>query len=185
MVSGYPSCANPLPRGFCRFCNSALKKAEMKDADKNRQHTNQKNTPEPPPLTTAAINPADDLLYTSHRGTAIRKMGVLSMNLLEYYPEISSRYPAYITQRQMIEICGVYKSIVYKAERSGVVPFEKAVNHLLHTHRINLMDALAFKYRREYGYRRDDDYISYLKRFYASRLSRHPDVLRVSDVAEI
>ena len=112
-------------------------------------------------------------------------MGVLNMNLLEYYPEISSRYPAHITQKQMVDICGVCKSTAYKAERSGVVPYEKTVNHLLHTHKIRLIDALAFKYRREYGYRQDEGYITHLRRFYDERLKQYPDVLFVSDVVEI
>jgi hypothetical protein len=124
-------------------------------------------------------------VYTRHKGIAIRKLGVLSMNLLEYYPEISSRYPAHITQKQMIEICGVCKSTAYKAERSGAVPYEKTVNRLLHTHKIRLLDALAFKYRREYGYRQDENYISYLRRFYELQLKGYPDVLSTADVSEI
>jgi hypothetical protein len=81
------------------------------------------------------------------------------MNLLEYYPEISDCYPKHFTQQQMYKICGICKSTAYVAERYGDVPFEKEVNRLLHTHKIRLVDALAFKYRREYGYRQDDEYI--------------------------
>lgn len=112
-------------------------------------------------------------------------MGVIKMTLLDYYPEISDAYPEYVTQKQMYEICGVCKSTVYKVERSGAVPYEKTVNRLLHTHKISLLDALAFKYRREYGYRHDDEYISYLRRFYVKRLKGYPDVLHVTDIAEI
>lgn len=107
------------------------------------------------------------------------------MTLLEYYPEISSNYPEYVTQKQMYEICGVCKSTAYKAERSGAIPYEKTVNRLLHTHKISLLDALAFKYGREYGYRQADEYISCLRRFYNKRLKGYPDVLYVTDVAEI
>ncbi len=107
------------------------------------------------------------------------------MNLLEYYSDISSSYPEYITQKQMYEICGVCKSTVYDAERCGAVPYDKEVNRLVHTHKIKLLDALAFKYRREHGYRQDDEYISYLRRFYVRRLKSYPDVLTVSDVSEI
>jgi hypothetical protein len=107
------------------------------------------------------------------------------MTLLEYYPEISDCYPEFITQKQMYEICGVCKSTVYVAERCGAVPYEKEVNHLVHTHKIKLLDALAFKYRREHGYRQDDEYISYLRRFYGKRLKDFPDVLTVSDISEI
>jgi len=107
------------------------------------------------------------------------------MTLLEYYPEISGSYPEHITQKQMYEICGVCKSTVYKAELSGAVPYEKEVNRLLHTHKIKLLDALAFKYRREHGYRQDDEYISYLRRFYDKRLKSSADILTVADVAEI
>jgi hypothetical protein len=107
------------------------------------------------------------------------------MNLLEYYPEISGRYPEYITQRQMCEICGVCKSTVYKAERHGTVPYEKVVTRLVHTHKIKLMDALAFKYRREYGYRQDEDYLAYQRQFYKRQLRDYPDVLLTSDVSEI
>jgi len=107
------------------------------------------------------------------------------MNLFDYYPEISECYPEYITQKQMYEICGVCKTTVYMAERSGAVPYEKEVCRLIHTHRIKLLDALAFKYNREYGYRQDDEYISYLRRFYIKRLKRFPDVLTVKDISEI
>lgn len=107
------------------------------------------------------------------------------MTLLEYYSEISGCYPEYITQKQMYEICGVCKSTAYIAERSGAIPYIKEVNHLVHTHKIKLLDALAFKYRREYGYRQDDDYISYLRRFYDKRLKGHPGIVTVSDISEI
>ena len=107
------------------------------------------------------------------------------MNLLEYYPEISDCYPEFITQQQMYEICGVCKSTVYKAELDGIVPYEKEVNRLLHTHKIKLSDALAYKYRREYGYRHNDEYISYLRRFYEKRLKGFSDILTTSDISEI
>jgi hypothetical protein len=112
-------------------------------------------------------------------------MGVYQMNLLKYYPEISESYPEHITQKQMYEICGVSKSTIYKAERCGLLPFENEVNRLLHTHRIKLLDALAYKYNREHGYRHDDEYISYLRRFYVKRQKRFPDVLTVTDISEI
>jgi len=107
------------------------------------------------------------------------------MTLLEYYHEISEAYSEHITQQQMYEICGFSKSTAYKAENSGAIPFVKEVNHLLHTHRIKLIDALAFKYKREHGYRQDDEYISYLRRFYDKRLKGLPDILTVSDISEI
>jgi len=107
------------------------------------------------------------------------------MTLLEYYPEISNYYPEFVTQKQLYEICGVCKSTVYVAEQGGDVPYEKEVNRLIHTHKIKLLDALAFKYRREHGYRQDDEYISYLRRFYNKRLKGFPDVLTVSDISEI
>ena len=107
------------------------------------------------------------------------------MNLLEYYPEISGAYAEYVTQKQMHEICGVSKSTAYKAERRGDVPYGKETKCLVHTHKIKLLEALAFKYRREHGYRNDDDYILYLRRFYVRRLKKYPDVLAVADVAEI
>jgi len=107
------------------------------------------------------------------------------MNLLKYYPEISESYPEYITQKQMYEICGVCRSTVYEAERRGAVPYEKEVDRLIHTHRIKLLDALAFKYKREFGYRQDDDYISFMRRFYVKRLKGFPDLLTVSDISEI
>jgi hypothetical protein len=105
--------------------------------------------------------------------------------LLEYYPEISGSYPEQITQKQLYEICGVCKSTAYKAEQSGLVSYEKEVNLLLHTHKIKLLDALAYKYRCEYGYRQDDEYRSYMRRFYEKRLKSFADLLTVADVAEI
>ena len=107
------------------------------------------------------------------------------MTLLEYYPEISACYPEVITQKQMYEICGVCKSTAYMAEQRGDVPYEKEVNRLIHTHRIKLLDALAYKYKREHGYRQDDEYISYLRRFYIRQLKGFPNVLLVADVSEI
>jgi len=107
------------------------------------------------------------------------------MTLLDYYPEISSCYPEFITQKQMYEICGICKSTAYIAEQRGAVPYEKEVNHLIHTHKIKLLDALAFKYEREHGYRHDDEYLSYLRRFYDRKLKGFSDVLTVADISEI
>jgi hypothetical protein len=112
-------------------------------------------------------------------------MGVMKLTLLEYYPDISASYPEYVTQRQMCEICGISKSTAYKAERRGDIPYEKETNRLVHTHKIKLSDVLSFKYRREYGYRRDDAHISLLRRFYVGKLKWSPDLLAVSDIAEI
>ena len=106
------------------------------------------------------------------------------MTLLDYYPEISAHYPEYVTQKQVREICGISKATAHAAERRGDVPYEEATDRLLHTHKIKLLDALAFKYRREHGYRHDDEYISLLRQFYAKRLRKLPDVLTVADVAE-
>ena len=107
------------------------------------------------------------------------------MTILDYYPEISSCYPEFITQKQMYEICGVCKSTAYIAEQHGTIPYEKEANRLIHTHKIKLLDALVFKYRREHGYRHDDEYISYLRRFYNKRLKGFSDVLMVADISEI
>ncbi|MDR1541440.1 MAG: hypothetical protein LBU32_26290 [Clostridiales bacterium] len=107
------------------------------------------------------------------------------MTLLEYYPAISNAYPEYVTQQQMCAICGVCKSTVYQAEKRGEVLYEKIIVGHVHMHKIRLTDALAFKYKREYGYRDDDEYIPYLRRFYERRLKACPDVLSALDVSEI
>jgi hypothetical protein len=107
------------------------------------------------------------------------------MTLLEYYPEISGFYPEYVTQQQMCEICAVCKSTVYQAEKRGEVPYEKMVIGHVHMHKIRLADVLAFKYKRECGYRQSDEYIAYLRRFYERQLKRFPDVLSASDASEI
>jgi hypothetical protein len=107
------------------------------------------------------------------------------MTLLEYYPEISTSYPEYVTQQQMSEICGVCKSTVYQAEKRGKIPYEKLITGRVHTHKIWLMDVLAFKYKREYGYRQSNDYIAYLRRFYERLLKDFPDVLSALAVSEI
>jgi len=107
------------------------------------------------------------------------------MTLSEYYPEIRNSYPDYITQQQMCEICGVCKSTASCAEKRGEVPYEKIVTGLVHSHRIKLEDALAFKYKREYGYRSDEEYIAYLRKFYERRLKNFSDVLSISEVSII
>ena len=107
------------------------------------------------------------------------------MTLSEYYPEISSFYPEHVTQQQMCAICGVCKSTVSRAEKRGEIPFEKIITGQAHTHRIKLEDALAFKYKREYGYRSDEEYIAYLRKFYERRLKNYSDVLSISDVSKV
>jgi predicted DNA-binding transcriptional regulator AlpA len=105
------------------------------------------------------------------------------LTLLDYYPDISASYPEYVTQQQMCVICGIGKSTAYKAQKNGAVPFKKAVSRLVHTHRIRLTDVLAFKYKREYGYRSDANYASHLRQFYERRLKHFPDLLSVSDIS--
>lgn len=108
------------------------------------------------------------------------------MNLLQHYSHIADRYPAYVTQQQMCEICGISKSTAYKLERQGTIPHTKEVNRLLHTHKISLLDILAFKYEQENGYKHDDaEYIAHLRQFYENMLRLYPDVLLVKDVSSI
>ena len=45
------------------------------------------------------------------------------MELNERYADIIKRYPEYITQKQMIEICGICAKTAYNLERRGVIPY--------------------------------------------------------------
>jgi len=107
------------------------------------------------------------------------------LNLLNYYPELSEKYPKYVTQQQLCAICEISATTAHLLERARAIPYTKCVDGRLHTHSIKLEDALALKYKREYGYRADFTYIIAMTKFYEKQLVKEPDILSVRDVAKI
>jgi hypothetical protein len=71
------------------------------------------------------------------------------MKLEQYYGEHIANYPEYLTQLQVCEMCKLSKKTVYKLERSGKLPYTVEVNHLIHTHKIWIMDVLKYLYEKE------------------------------------
>jgi hypothetical protein len=107
------------------------------------------------------------------------------LNLLNYYPELSEKYPKYVTQQQLCAICGISKTTAYLLEQDGAIPYSKCVDRLLHTHSIKLEDALALKYTREHGYRKDPAYAIAMTTYYEKQLAKYPDTLSVIDIVNI
>ena len=70
------------------------------------------------------------------------------MELNERYADIIKRYPEYITQNQMIEICGVCAKTAYNLERRGVIPYTVEVNPTRRIHRIKLLDVIAYLHQK-------------------------------------
>ena len=70
------------------------------------------------------------------------------MELNERYADIIKRYPEYITQKQMIEICGVCAKTAYNLERRGVIPYTVEVTPTGRIHRIKLLDVIAYLHQK-------------------------------------
>lgn len=71
------------------------------------------------------------------------------MDLTKYYPDIVAKYPAYVTKRELCEICHICPKTAYNLEQQGEIPYTIEQNHLIRSHKIKLTDILA--YRRTYG----------------------------------
>lgn len=71
------------------------------------------------------------------------------MDLTKYYPDIIAKYPAYVTQRELCEICRICPKTAYNLEQQGEIPYTIEQNHLIRSHKIKLTDILAYLYRRE------------------------------------
>lgn len=67
------------------------------------------------------------------------------MDLTKYYPDIAAKYPAYVTQRELCEICHICPKTAYNLEQQGEIPYTIEQNHLIRSHKIKLTDILAYR----------------------------------------
>ena len=67
------------------------------------------------------------------------------MDLTKYYPDIAAKYPAYVTQRELCEICRICPKTAYNLEQQGEIPYTIEQNHLIRSHKIKLTDILAYE----------------------------------------
>ena len=81
------------------------------------------------------------------------------MDLTKYYPDIAAKYPAYVTKRELCEICHICPKTAYNLEQQGEIPYTIEQNHLIRSHKIKLTDILAYLYRRECRQEADSPYI--------------------------
>lgn len=93
------------------------------------------------------------------------------MDLTKYYPDIAAKYPAYVTQRELCEICHICPKTAYNLEQQGEIPYTIEQNHLIRSHKIKLTDILAYLYRRECRQEADSPYICAMRTFYDEHLS--------------
>ena len=93
------------------------------------------------------------------------------MDLTKYYPDIVAKYPAYVTQRELCEICRICPKTAYNLEQQGEIPYTIEQNHLIRSHKIKLTDILAYLYRRECRQEADSPYICAMRTFYDKHLS--------------
>ena len=80
------------------------------------------------------------------------------MDLTKYYPDIAAKYPAYVTKRELCEICHICPKTAYNLEQQGEIPYTIEQNHLIRSHKIKLTDILAYLYRRECRQEADSPY---------------------------
>jgi len=107
------------------------------------------------------------------------------MDFEKYYAPIMEQYPEYVTQEQMCEICGISKKTAYKLERCGKIPYSVEIDHLIHTHRIKLMDVLTYLFERECRQEADSNYILSMREFYERQFAGYPDVVKMSDIEKM
>lgn len=107
------------------------------------------------------------------------------MDLTKYYPDIAAKYPAYVTQRELCEICHICPKTAYNLEQQGGIPYTIEQNHLIRSHKIKLTDILAYLYRRECRQEADSPYICAMRTFYDEHLSPYSDLLSVKDIQQI
>lgn len=107
------------------------------------------------------------------------------MDLQKHYAPIMEKYPAYITQVQMCEICGISKKTAYNLERRNKIPYTVEVKHLIHTHRIRLTDVLAYLYEKECRQEADSGYIISMRSYYQKQFAHYPDVLTSKDIEDM
>lgn len=99
------------------------------------------------------------------------------MDLTKYYPDIVAKYPAYVTKRELCEICHICPKTAYNLEQQGEIPYTIEQNHLIRSHKIKLTDILAYLYRRECRQEADSPYICAMRTFYDKHLSPYTDMM--------
>ena len=65
------------------------------------------------------------------------------MDLTKYYPDIAAKYPAYVTKRELCEICHICPKTAYNLEQQGEIPYTIEQNHLIRSHKIKLTDKFS------------------------------------------
>ena len=107
------------------------------------------------------------------------------MDLTKYYADIISKYPAYVTKRELCEICHICPNTAYNLEHQGEIHYPIEQNHLIRSHKIKLTDILDYLYRRACSQEADSTYICAMRTFYEKQLSPYPDLLSVKDIQKI
>ena len=107
------------------------------------------------------------------------------MDLMKYYAPIFEKYPEFVTQEQMGEICGICKKTAYTLAHSGKIPYTVETNRLGRTHRIKLTDVLLYLYEKECRQEPDSPYIIEMKSFYEKEFAGFPDLLIVKDIEDM
>lgn len=106
------------------------------------------------------------------------------MDLTKYYPDIAAKYPAYVTQRELCEICRICPKTAYNLEQQGEIPYTIEQNHLIRSHKIKLTDILAYLYRRECRQEADSPYICAMRTFYDKHLSPYANIAIIADLID-
>lgn len=104
------------------------------------------------------------------------------MDLTKYYPDIAAKYPAYVTKRELCEICRICPKTAYNLEQQGEIPYTIEQNHLIRSHKIKLTDILAYLYRRECRQEADSPYICAMRTFYDKHLSPYVCINEIGDI---
>ena len=52
------------------------------------------------------------------------------MDLTKYYPDIVAKYPAYVTKRELCEICHICPKTAYNLEQQGEIPYYEDSNYM-------------------------------------------------------
>ena len=107
------------------------------------------------------------------------------MDLTKYYPDIVAKYPAYVTKRELCEICHICPKTAYNLEQQGEIPYTIEQNHLIRSHKIKLTDILAYLYRRECRQEADSPYICAMRTFYDEHLSPYSNLFSVKNIQQI
>ena len=104
------------------------------------------------------------------------------MNFDEYYRSEISRYPEFVTQKEMCAILGICKSTAYSILSKGSIPFEYVSTSEGRRQRILITDILRYQYEKMCFNEIENEYVEGLRRYYQKQLNGFPQLLLVSDV---